>query len=126
MEYLALPFVLREGYLDRGNLEESITFSVGLILSTRPGAMHFDLEYGCDIWDKEYSDLYTANKADIRASLRNAIDRSERRLYNTSISFINEAEATGQEMSGMVVRVTGNYRDEDGEERKYEQSFHLG
>jgi|WetSurMetagenome_2_1015567.scaffolds.fasta_scaffold61499_2 phage baseplate assembly protein W len=126
MEYLALPFVLREGYLDRGNLEESITFSVGLILSTRPGAMHFDPEYGCDIWDKEYSDLYTANKADIRASLRNAIDRSERRLYNTSISFINEAEATGQELSGMVVRVTGNYRDEDGEERKYEQSFHLG
>jgi len=88
--------------------------------------MHFDPEYGCDIWDKEYSDLYTANKADIRASLRNAIDRSERRLYNTSISFINEAEATGQELSGMVVRVTGNYRDEDGEERKYEQSFHLG
>lgn len=126
MEYLALPFVLREGYLDRANLEESITFSIGLILSTRPGAMHFDDEYGCDIWDKEYSDLYTANKADIRASLRNAIDRSERRLYNSSISFVSEGDLTGQELSGLIVRVTGNYRDEDGEERKYEQSFHLG
>ena len=126
MEYLALPFIVREGYLDRADLEQSITYSIGLILSTRPGMMHFDPEYGCDVWDKEYSDLYTANKADIRASLRNAIDRSERRLYNTSISFISEAEATGQELSGMVVRVTGNYRDEDGEERKFEQSFHLG
>jgi phage baseplate assembly protein W len=126
MEYLALPFVLREGYLDRANLEESITFSIGLILSTRPGAMHFDDEYGCDIWDKEYSDLYTANKADIRASLRNAIDRSERRLYNSSISFISEGDLTGRGLSDLIVRVTGNYRDEDGEERKYEQSFHLG
>lgn len=124
MDYLALPFILREGYLSRANLEESITFSIGLLLSTRIGTMPFNPEYGCDIWEKEYSDLYTANKADIRASLRNAIDKFERRLYNVSISFSSVADTSPRSL-GMAVKVSGNYRD-DGEEKKYEGTFHIG
>lgn len=125
MDYLALPFVLREGYLDRVDMHESITHAIGLILSTRIDAMPFAPGFGCDIWEKEFSDLYTANKGDIRASLRNAIDKFERRLYNTSISFVN-VEDNSPHLLGMVVKVTGNYRDENGEEKKYEGSFHLG
>ncbi len=52
MEYLALPFVLREGYLEKANLQESITYSIGLILSARTGSMPFNPEYGCEIWGK--------------------------------------------------------------------------
>jgi phage baseplate assembly protein W len=126
MEYLALPFVLREGYLNKATLEESLTYSIGLILSTRLGSMPFNPDYGCDIWDKEYSDLYTANKAEIRASLRNAIDKSERRLYNLSVSFVSVGESQGGiRVLGMAVKVTGNYR-EDSEEKKYEGTFYLG
>jgi phage baseplate assembly protein W len=77
MDYLALPHVLREGYLDRANLLESLTYSIGLILCTRIGTMPFEADYGCEIWDREFSDLYTANKGDIRANLRMAIDKYE-------------------------------------------------
>jgi phage baseplate assembly protein W len=124
MEYLALPFVLREGYLAKATLEQSITFSLGLLLSTRTGTIPFLPEFGCGIWEKEFSDLYTANKADIRASLRNAIDKFEKRLYNVSLSFVNMSTDSAHVL-GMAVKVGGYYR-EDNEEKKYEATFDLG
>jgi phage baseplate assembly protein W len=124
MEYLSIPFALREGYLSRATLEESITYSIGLLLSARAGSIPFLPEYGCDIWEKEFSDLYTANKADIRASLRNAIDKFERRLYNVSISFVN-VSSDSPHILGLAVKVVGYYK-ENNEEKKYEAAFNLG
>jgi len=124
MNYLALPFVLRDGYLSRANLLESITYSVGLIISSRPGALPFDPDFGCDIWEKEFSDLYTANKSDLRSSLRNAIDRYEKRLYDVSVTLVDVAKA-GHEALGMAVKVSGNFRD-GNEEKKFEASYHIG
>jgi phage baseplate assembly protein W len=124
MDYLALPLVLREGYLDRTDLSESLVFSVGLLLSTRVGTLPFDRGYGCEIWEREYSDLLTANKADIRGGLRNAIDKYEKRLYNVSVSF-GGAEDRSPHTLGMVVRVTGNYMD-GTEEKKFEAGYQLG
>jgi len=118
MDYLALPFVLRDGFLDRASVGESITYSVGLLLSTRPGMMKFLPDYGCDIWDKEYSDLYAVNKADIQASLRNAISKYEDRLSNVSVSFVS-VDDTGPHSLGVAVKVTGSYR-ENGEEKSFE------
>jgi len=124
MEYLALPFVLREGYLDRANLLESITYSIGLILCTRIGTMPFAPDFGCDVWDREFTDIYTANKADIRSSLRMAIDKYEKRLYNVSVSFAGMDNRPGQRLS-MSVKVSGNYYDDSGEEQKFEASYHM-
>ena len=124
MEYLALPFVLRDGYLDRGTVLDSITYSVGLLLSTRQGMMHFDREYGCDIWSKEYSDLYAANKADIRASLRNAINKYEERLYNVSVSFVSVEDSSPHSL-GLAVKVSGNYK-EGKEEKQFKANYVLG
>ena len=69
MDYLSLPLVMRDGYLARAELDDSIRHSVGLILSTRVGSIDFSPQFGCDLWDKEYADLYAAIKADVRASL---------------------------------------------------------
>ena len=124
MDYLSLPFVLRDGYLDKASLLESITYSVGLLLSTRQGMMHFDPEYGCDIWTKEFSDLYAANKADIRASLRNALNKYEERLYNVSVSFVN-VEDNSPHSLGLAVKVSGNYKD-GNEEKTFKASYVLG
>lgn len=124
MNYLALPFVLREGYLNRANLLESITYSVGLIISSRPGALPFEPDFGCDVWDKEFSDLYTANKSDLRSSLRNAIDHYEKRLYDVSVTLI-DITRTGHEALGMAVKVSGNFRD-GSEEKKFEASYNIG
>jgi len=124
MEYLALPFVLREGYLTKADLTESITYSIGLLLSTRRGTIPFSPDYGCDIWEKEFSDLYSANKGEIRASLRNAIDKYEKRLYNVSLSF-KETATEAARVLGMAVTVSGYFRDEN-EEKKYEATFYLG
>jgi phage baseplate assembly protein W len=124
MEYLAIPLVLREGYFDRADMQESLTHSIGLILSTRVGTVAFNREFGCGIWDKEYADLITTNKADVRASLRNAIDRFEKRIYNMSVSFSN-VESTQSHPLGLAIRVTGNYREND-EEKKFDKTFFVG
>ena len=125
MEYLTLPYRLTHAYLGRGNLEQSLRHSVGLILSTRLGRMPFHQEFGCAIWDKEYSDILSANKSDIRAALRNALDTQEKRLYNLSVSFTPEDRAEIEAL-GLKVKVTANYRDDDNEERKFEALYHLG
>jgi len=115
---------LRDGYLSKTDLRQSINCSIGLLLSTRQGALPFEPEFGCNIWDKEFSDIMTTNKADIRANLRNVIDKYEKRLYNVSVSFVNIEEGPRQGL-GMTVKVTGNYRDGDDEEN-FEASFRLG
>jgi len=124
MEYLSLPLTLREGYLPRSNVEDSIMNSIGLILSTRIGSIPFNPEYGCGVWEKEFSDLYTANKADVRASIRNAVDRFEKRLYNLSVSF-SDLEGSAARPIGIAVKVTGNYKDEE-EEKAFEGIFTVG
>ena len=127
MDYLSLPLVLREGYLDRVDLADSIRYSIGLLISTRKGMLPFDLEYGSDIWEKEFSDLYVAKKSDLRASLRNAIGLYEKRLYNVTVSVTNVSHAqTGSEASvSVVVKVSGNYRD-DNEEKRFESTYRIG
>jgi phage baseplate assembly protein W len=125
MEYLSIPLQLNEDYLARAeSLEESISYSVGLLLSTPPGSMSFLPDFGCNVWDMEFSDIEAANKSDVRASLRNAINAFEKRLYSVSVTF---QKASGQKIHqlGMKVRVTGNYR-EDGEEKKFEAGYNLG
>ena len=125
MEYLSLPFTLRDGYLNRSSgLEDSIRNSVGLLLSTRLGQMEFLPEYGCQIWQMEFSDLEVANKGDVRSSLRNAIDKFEKRLFNVSVAFTT-VDDSSPHVLGLSVRVTGNYRDGD-EEKKFEGSYLLG
>ncbi|MFH2050352.1 MAG: GPW/gp25 family protein [bacterium] len=123
MEYFSLPLVLREGYLLRTNLEESIIYSVGLIISTRIGQMPFAPEYGCNIWEKEYSDLMAANSADIRSGLRNAIDKFEKRLYSVSVSLVNTKKDDLQ-VNNVVIKVTGNYKD-GSEEKRLEHHYSI-
>ena len=125
MEYLAVPFELREDYLTRSEgMRDSIAFSIGLLLSTRLGSMRFLPEFGCNIWEMEYSDLDTANKATVRATLRNAIAAFEKRLSDISVSFSNVSGSI-QHVIGINVKVSGLYR-EDGEEKKFESTFLLG
>ncbi len=124
MEYLSLPFRMRNGFCEREELYGSIRQFIGLILCTRPGSLPFDPDFGCDIWDKEYSDLSTTNKADVRASVRNAIDRFEKRVYNLSVSFTATESITTQAL-GLSVRVTANFK-ENGEEKRFQESFSLG
>lgn len=124
MEYLALPFVLRKGYLSRTELRDSIAHSIGLILSTRAGMLPFDPQYGCDIWDQEFSDINAANKSDIRASFRNAIAKYEKRLENVAVSFTTLSDKTAHSL-GMKAKVTGTYYD--GKTKKmFEASYNLG
>ena len=123
MEYFSLPLVLREGYLSRTTIEESIIYSVGLIISTRIGQMPFAPEYGCDMWEKEFSDILTVRSADIRAGLRNAIDKFEKRLYSVSVSFVNPQKDSSQ-ANKVVIKVTGNYKD-GTEEKKLEHSYRI-
>lgn len=124
MDYLALPLLLKEDYLARTDLHQSLRFSVGLILSTRPGTIPFLPDFGCVIWDKEYSDLYTTNKADIRSGIRNAIDRFEKRLYNVSVTFATEVVDNTHPL-GMKIKVSGTYRD-NGDEKPFDETFNIG
>jgi len=124
MEYLSLPFRLRNGFCDREDLYGSIKHSIGFILCTRPGSLPFDPEFGCNVWDKEYADLTSTNKADVRASIRNAIDRFEKRVYNLSVSF-TAADSISTHSLGLTVKVSANFKD-NGEEKKFQENYNLG
>ena len=116
--------VLRDGYFRRASIHDSISYALALILSTHPGQMPFDPEFGCAIWDKEYSDIYSSDKAEIRASLRNAIGKYEKRLYDVSVNF-SVADRKSAKNLGIVVKVSGLYMD-GKEEQKFEASYNLG
>ena len=124
MDYLSLPFTLRKGFFRKTDLYESINFSIGLILSTRRGSLPFDSEFGCDLWDREYSDLFMVNRAEVQGSVRNAINRYEPRLFNVSVSLLN-VQTNPDHPLGVAVRVIGNYKDEEGEKR-FEETFNVG
>ena len=124
MEYLALPFVLRKGYLGRAEVYDSIAQSIGLILSTRLNMLPFDNNYGCDIWDKEFSDVQTINKSDMRASFRNAISKYEKRLENVAVSFTALSDSKPH-LIGMVAKVTGTYFDGKSKKR-FEAGYNVG
>jgi phage baseplate assembly protein W len=124
MEYLSLPFALEKGYLSKVDLYESISYSVGLILSTRIGSIPFEPGYGCDIWDREFSDLYSSNRGDIRASVRNAISKYEKRLHHVSVS-VENIDTNSRRPMGLVIKVSGKY-DEDGKEKKFDETFATG
>lgn len=124
MEYISLPFALRKGFLNKTDLYDSLTCSIGLLLSTRYGALKFDPEFGCDLWEREFSDMYSANRSDIQGSVRNAIDKYERRLFNVSVSLINIDSGPNHPL-GIAVKVIGNYRD-GADEKRYEETFRVG
>lgn len=125
MEYLRLPFSLRNDYIARADdLRESIHQSIALLLSTRLGDLPFLPDYGCEIWQMAFTDIETANRAEVRASLRTALDRYERRLFNVSVSFSHD-HGPGPQMLGIRAKVTGNFL-ENGQEQKFEAVYHLG
>ncbi len=124
MEYLSLPFLLRKGFLNKTDLYDSITNSIGLILSTRKGSLPFDPEYGCDLWDKEFSDLFMANRSELQGSIRNAIDIYEARMFNVSVSLMNIDSGPDHPL-GIAVKVIGNFKDEK-DERRFEEIFSIG
>jgi len=124
MDYLSLPFSLDKGYFKKVDLYDSIACSVGLILSTRIGSIPFEPGYGCEIWEKEFSDMQSTNRGDIRAGVRNAISKYEKRLHHVSVSMENVEIKSGRPL-GIVIKVSGKY-DEDGKEKKFEEVFTTG
>lgn len=124
MEYLSLPLTLRKGRFKKTDLTNSISNSIGLILSTRQGSVPFDPEFGCELWNKEFSDFYTANRSDIQGSIRKAIGKYEKRLFNVSVTLQNVETAPGHPL-GIAVKVIGNYQDGDNRKR-FEELFRVG
>ena len=114
-DYLSLPLALEEGHFPRCGLKESLVNSVTLIISTRVGQLPFLREFGCMLWEREFSDLHTASKADVRASIRNAIAVHEPRLYNVDVVF-SEGDTRQPRRIGLTVKVSANYQ-EDGVEK---------
>lgn len=124
MEYLTLPFALRKGYLKKTGMQESISNSIGLILSTRRGSLSFDPEYGCDLWEREYSDFFMVNRSDVQGSVRGAITKNEPRLYNVSVSLMNVRTGPNHPL-GIAVKVIGNFKEEK-DEKRFEEIFSIG
>ncbi|MCP4550274.1 MAG: GPW/gp25 family protein [bacterium] len=119
-----MPFALRRGFLKKSDLYDSIYNSIGIILSTRKGTLPFDMEFGCDLWDREYSDLFMVNRSDVQGSVRNAINKYEPRLSNVSVSLIRVDTGPNHPL-GVSVKVIGNYR-EDKDEKRFEETFNVG
>ena len=101
MDYLALPVKLRNGFLRRATREESISYSIGLILSTRKGSLPFDIEFGWDLWEREFSDLVLVIKGDMKSNIRNVNDESEIVLGFFSMAGVEEKRAFAVKPEGL-------------------------
>ena len=124
MDYLALPLALKKGFLEKTDLYSSISNSIGMILSTRRGTLPFDPEFGCNLWDREFSDFFMVNRQDVQGSVRNAINQFEPRLFNVSATLMNIDTGPNHPL-GIAVKIIGNYRDE-GIEKRFEEIFSIG
>lgn len=125
MYYLILPLILRKGDLGKAGIEESIFCSIGLILNTRKGSLPFDEGFGCDLWEWEFSDIYRVNAADIRKSVREAINIYEPRLNNIDVSIPQKKGERTKRPLGLGLVVAGTFVDE-GRERNFRREFNIG
>jgi len=124
MGNLSIPLILKDGHFATASIEDSIICSIALILCTRIGQLPFAPDYGCSIWDREFTDLETSNKSDVRGSLRNAIEAHEKRLQDVAVAFSNVADGSPH-ILGLFVKVRGTYLA-DEEEHQFDASFRLG
>lgn len=88
------------------------------------GDLPFLPDYGCEIWQMAFTDIETANRADVRSSLRAALDKYEKRLFSVSVSFTHD-HGPGPQILGIRAKVTGTFLD-NGQEQRFEAVYNLG
>jgi phage baseplate assembly protein W len=70
------------------DLKDSIRMNINLIIKTHYNENRFDQEYGCLIWNKDYSTITNiANwKDELKSHMTDSIEQNEPRLQNIKIN----------------------------------------
>jgi phage baseplate assembly protein W len=123
-DYLQLPLSLSKGSLSKVSPRESIYQFIGLIIATRMGSFPYDLDFGCRIWDAEYTYLSAKSKGDIRSDIRQAIALYERRLTNVSVEVKKSVLDRKRNRVCLVVTVKGKLT-EDREKKSFSEDYFL-
>ena len=84
--YLRLPLHRERLRFETVGLEESIREFIGLIMTTRPGYYRFNPDFGCRIWELEYTYIKSARfKEDVHKTVQESVERYEPRLKSVRV-----------------------------------------
>jgi phage baseplate assembly protein W len=85
---LQLSSLLEGNELPNGDLKESITKTLELIIMTRFGEHRHDPSFGCEIWDLDFELIVSENKWEekLRQSLLKSITTHEHRLADIQLN----------------------------------------
>lgn len=122
--YLKLPLSLVKGSLSKVSLRESIYQFVNLIIASRMGSFPFDPDFGCHIWEAEYTYLSAKSKGDIRSDIRQAISLYERRLSDVSVDVKRSIVDRKKNRVCLVATVKGKFIQE-GRKQSFSEDYFL-
>lgn len=97
---------LQNGRFEAVPLNESITSNLHLLLITAYEEFDFDADYGCDLWEHEFSAQHiSAVWVDRMAeNIKRTIERYERRLLNVEVKVDMSQAEFAQKQDGQVAR----------------------
>lgn len=123
-KYLKVPLTLTHGSLEKVPLRESISQYVGIIIGSRFGAFPFNPEFGCKIWDSEFTYFSPQSLGEFNRYIRNAISEHEKRLEKEELKVeIKQAFIEPyRNKASLIAKVEGTYK-EDGKEQPFEEEY---
>ena len=120
--YLKVPLCFTQGYLDKIPLRESVSQFVGIIIGSRLNSFSYDPDFGCRIWESEYSYFSPGSESDFRTYLRNAISKNEKRLKDISVEIKQDFIEPYRNKSSLIAQIKGKYM-ENGVENSFEEDY---
>ena len=88
-------------------LRQSIQLNINLLIKTHFGDYRYDKEYGCYIWNKDYTTVTNVPKwkDELRELMQNSIEKYETRLKNIKVTLDMEEVILSERFKGQPLKL---------------------
>jgi hypothetical protein len=135
--YLNIPISFKEikqhDTVDRIDLKRSIHNMIHLITTTEYDEVRYDPEFGCDIWQHDFENIYNPHsfREDLKRSIKNSIEKNEKRLTNVRVDLqIEQAEiatkVNNKRIKTRIRLIVKGIVDETNETFEHQETFFIG
>ena len=135
--FLNIPISFKEvkqkGALDKIDIKKSIHNMIHLVTTTEYDEVRYDPEFGCDIWQHDFENIYNphAFKEELTRSIKNSIEKNERRLKNLRVDIqIEQVELpykiNNKRIKTRIRLVVRGVIDQTNESLEHHEMFYIG